>query len=49
MDIRKTLRKWNAYNQTVRELNALDERSLSDLGIYRADITQIARKHADTI
>ncbi|MCB1518544.1 MAG: DUF1127 domain-containing protein [Hyphomicrobiaceae bacterium] len=49
MDIRKTLRKWNAYNQTVRELSALDERSLTDLGLCRADINRVAREHANAL
>jgi len=49
MDIRKTLRKWAAYQQTVRELNALDNRQLSDLGITRGDISRIARDHASTL
>ena len=43
MDIRKTFRKWAAYQQTVRELAALDNRQLSDLGINRTDIKNIAR------
>ena len=46
MDIRKTLKKWAAYQQTVRELAALDNRQLNDLGIARTDITKIAREHA---
>ena len=45
MDIRKTFKRWNAYQQTVRELNALDQRSLNDLGINRSDISRIARDH----
>jgi len=45
MDIRKTLRKWAAYQQTVRELAALDNRQLTDLGITRGDIQRIARDH----
>lgn len=49
MNIRKTFRQWNAYQQTVRELSSLDTRSLTDLGISRADITRIARSHADTV
>jgi uncharacterized protein YjiS (DUF1127 family) len=49
MDIRKTFKKWAAYQQTVRELNALDTRQLSDLGITRTDIQRIARDHARTI
>ena len=49
MDIRKTFQKWAAYQQTVRELNALDNRSLSDLGISRTDIQRIARNHVATL
>jgi uncharacterized protein YjiS (DUF1127 family) len=49
MDIRKTLRKWAAYQQTVRELGALDNRQLNDLGISRTDIQRVARDHASTI
>lgn len=32
------------YKNTVRELNALNERELQDLGLSRADITTVARK-----
>jgi uncharacterized protein YjiS (DUF1127 family) len=46
MGIRQTLKKWSAYQQTVRELAALDNRQLNDLGISRTDITKIAREHA---
>lgn len=49
MDIRKTLRKWAAYQQTVRELNSLDNRQLNDLGITRTDIQRIARNHASSL
>ena len=45
MGIRTIVRRWNAYQQTVRELNALDNRSLTDLGISRVDIPRIARDH----
>ncbi|MEO7224275.1 MAG: DUF1127 domain-containing protein [Devosia sp.] len=45
MGIRQTLKKWSAYQQTVRELAALDNRQLNDLGISRTDITKIAREH----
>ncbi|MDB5505918.1 MAG: hypothetical protein JWR75_556 [Devosia sp.] len=45
MDIRKSFKKWSAYQQTVRELNALDTRQLNDLGINRSDIQRIARDH----
>jgi uncharacterized protein YjiS (DUF1127 family) len=40
----RAFRNWRMYNQTVRELNRLNSRQLSDLGINRADIEQIARK-----
>ena len=46
MDLRKTIRKWAAYQQTVRELAALDNRQLNDLGISRTDNQRIARDHA---
>ena len=46
MNFSKTLRKWSAYQQTVRELNTLDDRQLLDLGISRGDIHRIARDHA---
>ncbi|RDE09308.1 DUF1127 domain-containing protein [Pelagibacterium lacus] len=46
MGIRKTLKRWSAYQQTVRELNSLGSRELNDLGITRGDIERIARDHA---
>lgn len=46
MDIRRTFKRWSAYQQTVRELNALGNRELGDLGIARSDIQRIARDHA---
>lgn len=49
MGIRTTLKKWVAYQQTVRELAALDNRQLGDLGITRTDISRIARDHARTL
>lgn len=45
MGIRNIVRRWSAYQQTVRELNSLDNRSLTDLGIARNDIPRIARDH----
>jgi uncharacterized protein YjiS (DUF1127 family) len=45
MGIRQTLKNWAAYQQTVRELAALDNRQLSDLGIVRTDIQKIAREN----
>jgi uncharacterized protein YjiS (DUF1127 family) len=49
MGIRKTLKKWAAYQQTVRELASLDNRQLNDLGISRSDIQRIARNHVNTL
>lgn len=42
----KFLKRWTAYQQTVRELSALDRRQLEDLGITRSDIPRIARGHS---
>lgn len=49
MGIRTTIRRWAAYQQTVRELNSLDNRSLNDLGISRSDIQRVARDHASAL
>ena len=49
MGIRKTFQKWSAYQQTVRELSALGNRELNDLGITRGDIERIARDHASQL
>jgi len=49
MGIRKSFQKWASYNRTVRELSALDSRSLNDLGINRGDIVRVARDHANMI
>jgi len=46
MEFGKTLRRWSAYRQTVRELSALGDRELHDLGITRGDIQPLAMKHA---
>lgn len=42
MSIRKKLAEFAAYQRTIRELSALDNRQLSDLGITRSDIKNIA-------
>jgi len=49
MGIRQTFKKWADYQQTVRELAALDNRQLNDLGISRTDIQKIARDHARSL
>ena len=40
----RAYRNWRMYTETVRELNRLNARQLSDLGINRGDIEKIARR-----
>ena len=40
----RAFRNWRMYTETVRELNRLNARQLSDLGINRGDIEKIARR-----
>ena len=42
--VRQVLADRKLFNQTVKELNALDERELADLGMHRADIISIAHR-----
>lgn len=49
MGLKKTFRKWALYQQTVRELNALDNRELHDIGISRAEIQRVALDHARSL
>jgi uncharacterized protein YjiS (DUF1127 family) len=37
------LRRWLRARETARQLNALSDRELSDIGIARQDIAQVAR------
>ena len=37
-------RAYKAYRQRLRELDSLDDREMSDLGISRADIHWLARQ-----
>ena len=37
-------RRWRRYRETVRELQGLSNRELSDLGIIRTDIGRLARE-----
>jgi uncharacterized protein YjiS (DUF1127 family) len=43
MNLVRTLKNWRRYNETVRELNRLNSRQLSDLGISRSEIERVAR------
>jgi uncharacterized protein YjiS (DUF1127 family) len=35
-------RQWRRYNQSLRELNRLGDRELTDIGISRGDIPRVA-------
>jgi uncharacterized protein YjiS (DUF1127 family) len=39
-------RRWRRYRETVRELQGLSPRELSDLGISPSDIGRLAREAA---
>lgn len=43
MTIRQKLAQFAQYQRTMRELSALDQRQLNDLGITKGDIKNIAR------
>jgi uncharacterized protein YjiS (DUF1127 family) len=38
------LHRWLRIRETARQLNALSDRELSDIGIARHDIAQVARQ-----
>ena len=40
------LRSWRRYNSSLRELNQLGDRELSDIGISRSDIPRVAWENA---
>ena len=42
----KFLRAWRRYNESLRELNRLNDRELADIGITRSEITAIAWANA---
>ena len=44
--MRESAAKRRSFNQIVRELSALSDRELEDVGISRFNIGQIAREHA---
>jgi uncharacterized protein YjiS (DUF1127 family) len=39
-------RRWRRYRETVRELQGLSSRELTDLGIHRSEIGRLAREAA---
>lgn len=44
--VKEAIQRRRVYNQTARELSALSNRDLADLGIHRAMITRIALEAA---
>lgn len=43
MNFRRSFDDWRRYRRTVSELSRMSDRELSDIGIARGDIRQIAR------
>ena len=46
-DLGQRMARRAVYRDTARELGALTDRELADLGIARADISHVARKAAE--
>ena len=44
--LKQAARRRAVYRRTVRELNALTEREMTDLGIHPSMITEVAREAA---
>ncbi len=44
MNIARKLSSWRKYRETVNELGRMSDRELSDFGIGRAEIRQVARR-----
>ncbi len=44
--LRDNWRRYRVYRETLRELNALGDRELADLGIHRANIGSVATEAA---
>ncbi|ALN75730.1 DUF1127 domain-containing protein [Aureimonas sp. AU20] len=44
MNLARSFNAWRQYRSTANELNRLSQRELSDLGISRSEIPDIARQ-----
>ena len=44
MSMMSTYKNWRTYRNTVAELQGLSNRALSDMGIARGNINEVARK-----
>lgn len=45
-NVLELIRSWRRYNASLRELNQLGDRELSDIGISRSDIPRVAWENA---
>ncbi|WP_119459099.1 DUF1127 domain-containing protein [Rhodospirillaceae bacterium SYSU D60014] len=45
-DLVRSLRLWNRSRFAAKDLNALDDRTLSDIGLVRGDVNQVAEELA---
>lgn len=43
MNVARSLNNWRKYRQTIAELGRMTNRELSDLGIDRSEIRNVAR------
>jgi uncharacterized protein YjiS (DUF1127 family) len=46
LSIIRFLHAWKRYGAAVKELSALNDRELADIGITRSDIPRLAWEHA---
>ncbi|CAM5610448.1 DUF1127 domain-containing protein [Mesorhizobium sp. UC22_110] len=44
MNLIRSYRNWRAYRDTVEQLGRLSNRQLEDIGLFRMEIKQAARK-----
>lgn len=42
----RLFRSWRSYQRSMRELSALNDRELTDIGLNRAEIRAVARGYA---
>ncbi|SEP79239.1 Uncharacterized conserved protein YjiS, DUF1127 family [Faunimonas pinastri] len=47
--LNRTIQRWKRYRTTVRELESMNKRELSELGLERGDIHAIARRAAQNL
>jgi uncharacterized protein YjiS (DUF1127 family) len=43
----RLVRRWRQHAEAVRELAALNDRELADMGITRSDILRVVRQHEE--